>query len=368
VHDIITKPGWTNYNDCHNMVIVIVESVMRELMFLKPHVLEWRDTSDVTLKSSTDAIVRPIAATTCDLDRLIIRGEAPFPGPFAIGHECIAEVMEVGESVKKFKRGDVVVVNWHISCAHCDRCSDGRPNSCRTHQSGAMYGLPGLGDWGGTFSDLVRVIEADFALTQVPHGVDPALVASAADNLPFAYEFTVPHLRETPGADVLIMGGCGSIALYAVMFAMAAGAGRVVYRDTDVGRLAIAEAFGASVVEGPPPSRAGSFPIVVDASAEAASLLCAVRSVEPEGIVSSVGGHFRDVAMPLFDMYRRGVRFYTGRGRGGPNVAAALAWVADGRVNPAPVTSEIASFDDAPLVLREPSMKPVLTRNRITTP
>lgn len=338
---------------------------MRELIFIRPHLLEWQDRHELELTSPDDAIVRPIASTTCDLDRLVIQGRSPFEGPFAIGHECIAEVVSVGEHVSRFRRGDIVVVHWHISCAHCDRCEDGRPNSCRTHVAGAMYGLPGLGDWGGTFSDLICVVNADFALTPVPLGVDPAIVASAADNMPFGYEFTVPHLAALSGSDVLIMGGCGSIALYAAMYAVAAGAGRVEYRDTDPERIAIAERLGAAVVEGPPPKRAGSFPIVVDASADQASLLCALRSVEPEGIVSSVGGHFKDVPIPLFEMYRRGVRFYTGRGRGGPNVAEAMAWVADGRVDPRPVISEIAAFDDAPDVLADPSLKPVLVRPAI---
>lgn len=341
---------------------------MRELVFLSPGKLEWRDTDEPVIQRPGEAIVRPIAATTCDLDRLIIRGEAPFSGPFAIGHECIAEVIAVGEGVKRFARGDVVVVNWHISCAHCDYCTTDRPNACRTHLPGAMYGLPGLGDWGGTFSDLLRVVEADFALTPVPVGVDPVLVASAADNLPFGWEFTVPHLDQHPGAEVLVMGGCGSIALYAVMFAAAAGAARVEYRDTDPVRLGIAEQLGAVAVEGPPPRRAGEFPIVVDGSASRESLLCAVRSVAPEGIVSSVGGHFADVPMPMFEMYRRGVRFYTGRGRGGPNVATALAWVASGKVDPAPVISALAPFDDAPDVLAEGGLKPVLYRPQVAPP
>jgi hypothetical protein len=34
-------------------------------------------------------IVRPVASTTCDLDRAIIAGATPFEGPFAIGHECV---------------------------------------------------------------------------------------------------------------------------------------------------------------------------------------------------------------------------------------------------------------------------------------
>jgi threonine dehydrogenase-like Zn-dependent dehydrogenase len=336
---------------------------VRELVFLSPRKLEWRDTDVPQIVNETDAIVEPIASTICDLDGMIIRGETPFQGPFAIGHECVAKVVSIGEGVKTVSVGDIVVVNWHISCGLCVTCSDGRPNACRTHLPGAMFGLPGLGDWGGTFSDLVKVVNADFSLTVVPSGINPVAIASAADNLPFGFEFTVPHLRKYPGAEVLIMGGCGSIALYAVMFAKAGGSSAVYYYDTNRHRLELATNLGAHVVEGPAPHSAGSFQIVVDASANENSLLCAVRSADAEGIVSSVGGHFRDVAMPLFKMYRRGVNFYTGRGRGGPNVAEVLTWVADGRVDPSSITSELADFDDAPTVLENPSLKPVFLRS-----
>lgn len=337
---------------------------MRELVYVEPGKTIWRDVREPTLQAPTEAIVRPIAATTCDLDQLILAGRAPFAGPFAIGHECVAEVVEVGADVHTVRPGDVAVLNWHVSCAHCDRCESGRPNACRTHVAGAMYGLPHLGDWGGTFSDLVRVVAADHALTLLPANVEPAIVASAADNLSFGYEYTVPYLQASPGADVLIMGGCGSIALYAAMFAHAAGASRVDYFDTNRHRLDIAGKLGANAIDAVPPRRAGSYPVVVDASADGAGLLCAIRSVEPEGIVSSVGGHFGDLPLPLFEMYRRGVRFYTGRGRGGPNVATVLDWVASGRVDPTPVISEIVPFDDAPRVLATPSLKPVFTRSR----
>jgi len=32
----------------------------------------------------------------CDLDRPILYGEVPIPGPIAFGHECVAEVVETG--------------------------------------------------------------------------------------------------------------------------------------------------------------------------------------------------------------------------------------------------------------------------------
>lgn len=340
---------------------------MRALIFVKPGCLEWQERADPQLLEPADAIVRPLASTICDLDALIIRGRTPFAGPFAIGHECIAEVIETGDAVSRVRVGDRVIVHWHVSCGHCQRCGDGRPNSCTTtSRVSAGYGLPGIGDYGGMFSDLLRIPFADHGLTLVPSDVDPTLIASAADNLAFGYEYTVPHLQAQPGAPVLIVGGCGSIALYAVAYATAAGASEVTYLDQDPTRLAIAAGYGAKVMTGAPPKRAGSFPIVVDASATSEGLLCALRSIEPEGIVSSVGGHFGEVALPLFEMYLRGTRFYTGRGRGAPNVLPALAWVQDGRVDPRPIISEIADFDDAPSVLANPSLKPVLTRVALT--
>jgi threonine dehydrogenase-like Zn-dependent dehydrogenase len=332
---------------------------MKSLFYVAPQTLEWRDVPRPRLLADHEAIVHPVAVTTCDLDQLIIQGKTPFAGSFQIGHECVARVVEVGASVSRVSVGDLVVVNWHISCGACDRCGDRRPNACRAYKSGAMYGLPNLGDWGGAFSDYVRVVHADFNLTTLPPDVDLLAVASAADNLPFGYEYTVPHLLASPGANVLVIGGCGSIGLYAAMFAVAAGASQVEYRDTDSTRLCIASELGASIVDEPIPRSCGRFPIVVDASASTEGLLCAIRSLEPEGIISSVGGHFADLPLPLFEMYTRGTRFYTGRGRGGPNVSEAIKWVLDGRVDPRKVVDCVARLADAPQVLRETKIKPV---------
>ena len=99
-----------------------------------------------------------------------------------------------------------------------------------------MYGLPVGGEWGSMFSDLLRVPHAEGALVALPPGVTPADAASVSDNLPAAWEVTVPHLADYPEAQVLIMGGCGSIALYAVACAAAADASRIDYLDSDPDR------------------------------------------------------------------------------------------------------------------------------------
>ena len=67
---------------------------MRRLEFVAPRQLEFREVTEPRIESDDQVIVRPVASTTCDLDRAIIAGATPFQAPFAIGHECVAEVVD----------------------------------------------------------------------------------------------------------------------------------------------------------------------------------------------------------------------------------------------------------------------------------
>ncbi len=334
---------------------------MKSLYFIKPGEVQWREVPEPKLSSGEDAIVRPVAASTCDLDPLLIRGHAPFPGPFALGHECVAEVVAVGEQVHGLHRGQRVIVCWHISCGRCDRCRSGKPNACRQHAHGASYGT-GVGEWGGMFADLVYVPHAEAMLVPLPGSMTALDAVSAADNLAYGYELTIPFLQRAPGAPVLVMGGCGSIPLYAAAFARAGGASEVDYVDTDRTRLELAARLGARPIEGPPPRNARRYPLVVDGSIDEDSLRHALRVLEPEGQCNCVGAHFRDVRVPLLAMYVNGVNFSTGRGRGLPCLHAALDFVGAGRVRPALIHSEVTSFDDLPAALLRTPLKPVFVR------
>ncbi|AOP34158.1 alcohol dehydrogenase [Leptospira tipperaryensis] len=343
----------------------------RALTYFSPGKLDWRESPEPTLLHPEDAIVRPVASSTCDLDIMIIQGKTPFKGPFEIGHECIGEIIEVGEGVRSFYKGQLVVVSWHLSCGQCHRCRKGLMNTCASYPQGAMFGMSVGGKWGGFFSDLVRVPNADATLFALPASLNPSHVASLSDNIPFGYELTVPHLLNNPGADVLIMGGTGSIGLFAAAYARAAGAGAVDYVDTNKARLEIAEKLGANPIESLPRQRIGKrpgrYPITVDTSASQEGLLCAIRSTEPEGYCSSVGGHFNDIAFPMLDMYAKGLHFYTGRGLGRINFAAATDFITSGKIKPEIIVTEERPFDEAPTVLSDPSMKPVLVRPSILT-
>lgn len=84
--------------------------------------VEWRERPKPRIQGAGEAIVRPIAASTCDLDHNILAGKTPFRRPFSIGHEAVGEVVEIGDGVRTVSVGDVVSIPWHINCGTCDRC------------------------------------------------------------------------------------------------------------------------------------------------------------------------------------------------------------------------------------------------------
>lgn len=341
---------------------------MQQLTFIEARTLEWRDVAEPTLQASDDALVRPLVVTTCDLDGPTIRGTTPLAmmGPYALGHEFVAEVVAVGEAVHAVAAGDLVSVSFQICCGECARCRAGLTGSCQSVPPRSMFGFPhGLGgEWGGALSDRVRVPFANHMLLRLPADVAPRALASLSDNLPDGWRTVAPHLRALPGAEVLIVGGSGhSIALYAAAIAHALAAARVDFIDTDPVRLGLAQRLGANPIEGPPPRRAGKYPITVDASADPDGLACALRSVAPGGVCTSIGIYYSDaVPVPLLDMYGTGVHFHTGRANARADMPDVLALVQSGRLQPELVTSEVVAWCDAAEALVEPSMKPIFVR------
>ena len=338
---------------------------MRQLTLQKPGELEWIEVPEPRIEAPTDVLVRPLAVTVCDVDPVIIDGRFPLPTPVALGHEFVAEVDEVGEGVHALRRGDPVIVPFQLSCGRCDRCRKGLTGHCRAVPSNSQYGFGPFGrDCGGAFSDLVRVPFAEAMLVPVPHGVHSESVACASDNLCDAWRSVGPQLASAPGANVLILGGIGSIPLYAVDIARALGASRVDYLDDDRQRLELAEALGAHLVEGPVPAKLDrEYEISVDGTLlDPAGLGCALRSLAPGGICTGVTIHLQDPPIPYFDMYRIGAHFVTGRINARALMEPVLDLVQSGRIHPERITGAVLPWESAAEALSAPPLKPIFVR------
>ena len=128
---------------------------MLQLTYTGPDALEWREAPEPSLSSDAAALVRPRAVATCDLDALIIEGGSPFPPPFALGHECVAEVLDLGDAVSSLEVGQLVSVPFQISCGECAACRQGRTSNCENVAFMSSYGFgPAVERWGGFLSDV----------------------------------------------------------------------------------------------------------------------------------------------------------------------------------------------------------------------
>ncbi|MGB9591702.1 MAG: alcohol dehydrogenase catalytic domain-containing protein, partial [Candidatus Kryptoniota bacterium] len=80
-----------------------------------------------------EVLVKVKAAGICHTDLHFLDGTlVPWKGslPITLGHEIAGEIEEVGKKVKKFKKGDRVVVNNNKSCGKCEYCRAGMENLC----------------------------------------------------------------------------------------------------------------------------------------------------------------------------------------------------------------------------------------------
>ena len=323
---------------------------MQQLTLISPHQLAWSDVAPPAVNSTEAAVVRPIAVATCDFDHLIVGGLTNLPFPMAIGHECVAEVVEVGSSVERVTVGDRVIVPYQVSCGTCAACRRDDTSSCERVPwlSGYGLGLAG-GGFGGAMSDLLEVPFADAMLVPLPDGVSPATAAAIGCNLPDTYRCVEPLLQH-PGAAVLIMGGAfHSIGLYAVELAHALGASRVDYVDRVPKRAAQAAALGARVIDRPADVATAEYPVTVDASMDVALLSTAIRATASSGVCTVSTMYVGDdVPVPLFHMFQNCITLRTGQPHTRALMGPVLDLIAQGRIRPDLVTAQVVAWDAAP--------------------
>jgi len=336
---------------------------MRSLQVAPGARLRFRDAPVPASPGPDGAIVHPIACSTCDLDCAIALGGTQFALPLHLGHECVADVLTVGERVSTVKPGDRVIVPFQINCGACPPCRAGRTGSCTSVPPASMYGM-GLagGLWGSAFSDQLAVPYADAMLVALPEGIDPVSAASVADNVCDAYRHVAPHLpavlETDPDAEVLIVAAMdprtpfgSSAPLYTGLIARALGARNVCLADARSHVRAHAERLGLSALHPRKLRRRAPAPLVVDATVD--GLHVSLSSTAADGICSSLGGFHGSTRIPMLQMYVRNATLHIGRAHVRHLIPRVLELMLDGRLHPEGVITNVASLDDAPTALRE---------------
>jgi len=250
------------------------------------------------------AVVAVEASAICGSDLHFYDGDIPVGDGFAIGHEFIGTVLEIGPEVRNFAVGDRVLTASVAGCGHCDGCDTGDPVTCVEGPQ-----VFGSGVLGGGQATSVAVPAADFQMSIIPEGMDDEAALLLTDNLNTGW--IGAKRADIPMGGTVVVLGLGAVGLCAVRCALALGAGRVLAVDPVAGRRALGAASGATPLEGPTveavmeATGGRGAHSVIDAVALDATLDDAFACVRPGGTVSVIGVHDLDpyplpILMALF--------------------------------------------------------------------
>ncbi len=216
---------------------------------------------DPKIEDPGDVIVKILASGICGSDLHLYAGAAPaMQSGDVIGHEPMGEVVEVGASVTKLRKGDRVVVPFTISCGECffcqktlySLCDRSNPNADQAakvmgHSPAGLFGYSHmLGGFAGGQAEYLRVPYADVGPIQVPDSLTDEQVVFLSDIFPTGY-MAAENCDIEPGETIAVWG-CGPVAQFAIQSAWMLGAGRVIAIDCVPERLEMARKHGRAEV------------------------------------------------------------------------------------------------------------------------
>jgi len=290
---------------------------MRALVYHGPGHKAWEEVADPEITDDGDVIVRVDAVTICGTDLHILKGDVPaVRNGRILGHEAVGTVEEVGDSVRRLRPGDRVLVSCISACGSCRYCREARYGQC-TEGGGWVLGHK----IDGTQAEYVRVPYADNSTFRIPDGVSDEEALMLADILPTGYEVGVLAGGVRPG-DVVAVVGAGPIGLSAITGARLYSPSQIVAIDLSDARLHAAKQFGADVTVNN--SREDPLSIIkdltgrfgADVAIEAVGVPdafeLAVKLARPGGRIANIGVHGEAATLHLEEQWIRDITITTG--------------------------------------------------------
>lgn len=210
---------------------------MKSLAKLYPEKGIWMTDSAMPEVGHNDLLIKIKKTAICGTDMHIYHwdewSQQTIPVPMVVGHEYVGIVVDMGQEVRGFKKGDRVSGEGHLTCGHCRNCRAGRRHLCRNTE--------GVGvNRAGAFAEYLVI--PSFNAFKIPDNISDDL-ASIFD--PFGNAVHTALSFDLVGEDVLITGA-GPIGIMAAAVARHAGARHVVITDINDYRLDLARKMGAS--------------------------------------------------------------------------------------------------------------------------
>lgn len=230
-----------------------MKDTMKAMVYYGENDLRFEERPTPKIIEPTDAIIKLTKTTICGTDLGIMKGKNPeieateiekngtFNGRI-LGHEGIGIVEEVGNAVKKFKKGDKVIISCVSRCGTCENCQKQLNAHCM-NEGGWIMGY--MID--GTQAEYVRTPFADTSLYHIPAELNEDIAVLLSDALPTSHEIGVQYGDVQPGDTVAIVGA-GPIGMAALLTAQLYSPSEIIVVDMDENRLNMALEMGATKV------------------------------------------------------------------------------------------------------------------------
>lgn len=201
--------------------------------------IEFRE-YDIPTPGYGQVLLRVKSSTICGSDIRCIYREHLGKGPegyqnVIAGHEPCGQIVEEGPGLKRFKKGDRVIV-YHISgCGVCHECRQGYMISC-TSDKRAAYG------WqrDGGMAEYLLADEKDLVL--LPDSLSYSDGAQVACGFGTVYEGI--EKAGVCGNDAVLVVGLGPVGLACLMLCKAMGANKLIGIESQPSRIEVAKKLG----------------------------------------------------------------------------------------------------------------------------
>ena len=182
-----------------------------------------------------DAICKPLAVAICTSDvHTLWEGAIGERHNMILGHECCAEVVEVGSLVRDRVLVPAITPDWNSLEAQA---------GYSMHSGGMLAGWKFSNFKDGVFSEYFHVNDADGNLALLPENITPVDACMLSDMVPTGFHGV--ELADVQFGDTVLVIGIGPVGLMAVAGANLRGASRIIAVGTRPACVEAAKGYGA---------------------------------------------------------------------------------------------------------------------------
>ena len=290
-------------------------------------VAKWYNNQDIRIEEvptpapgPNEMLVKVISCGICGSD--IVEWYRLPRAPLVPGHEIGAEVVEVGQALKKFIPGDRVFIAPKVPCMQCDYCKNGHYPAC----TNIKERLP------GGFAEYVLVPNKLIAngVYRLPDSIS---YDQSTFIEPLACVVRARRLAGVQPRQTVMVFGCGMSGLLHIQLAKAEDC-RVIAIDLNVRRLELAAGFNADITIDAAEDVAGRLLEVNDRKADVVILCTSAMSavdqawkcVDKGGVIVffAVPGPDKQITVPLNDFWTQEIKILTSYYCGPPDIDDAI--------------------------------------------